>query len=238
MSKDEAIQCGAQALFGEKYGDVVRVVRMGEFSTELCGGTHLNSTAEISHFLIQSESALSSGIRRIEALTSSTAIQYLQKRSSILTEIEQRMKVKGEKTITRYEQLVEDSKKQQKEIKSLNDQLEATKSATLFQGVEKIGDLDYKLVEVDADTNLKNMGDLFADKYPQGVLIAYAKTGAKFKALIKVVAKCDLDAGKILKESLAVAGGRGGGRKDMAQGSGDSSKISEFTAKVTALIKG
>lgn len=238
MSKEQAIDCGAQALFGEKYGDVVRVVRMGEFSTELCGGTHLSSTAEISHFLIQSESALSSGIRRIEALTSTTAIQYLQNRSSILEKIEQQMKVKGEKTIQRYSQLVEDSKKQQKEIKTLNERLEASKSAALFEGSEKVGNFDYKLVEVDADANLKNIGDLFADKFPQGILVAYAKSGDKFKALVKVVAKCDLDAGKILKEALEAAGGRGGGRKDMAQGSGDTSKLTAFTTKANELIKG
>ncbi len=238
MNKEEAIKCGAQALFGEKYGDVVRVVKMEDFSTELCGGTHLESTGEISLFLIQHESALSSGIRRIEALTSTTAIEYLKKRSSILEQLEKLTKVKEEKVVQRFEQIGQENKNLQKELKSLQEKLEANKSATLFSNPLKIGDIDFKLIEVEADTNLKNLADLFADRFKNGILVSYAKTGEKFKALVKITNKnSTFDAGKILREALSAANGRGGGRKDMAQGSGETSLLDNFLDKIKELIK-
>ena len=238
MSKDEAIDSGAQALFGEKYGDSVRVVKMEDFSTELCGGTHLQSTAEISLFLIQSEAALSSGIRRIEALTSSTAIEFLQHRSSILESLEKSMKVKEEAVVERYQQLTIDYKKTKKDLLSLKEKLEAGKSNYLFKDPIILGDFCYKAVEVAPNTNLKNLADLFSQKYPQGILLAYAQDGDKFKALLKVVPKTKIiNASNILGTCLKLANGRGGGRPDMAQGSGDSNKLQVFVDHITTLIR-
>lgn len=238
MTKDEAIKSGAQALFGEKYGDRVRVVSMGEFSTELCGGTHLENTSEIATFLILSESALSSGIRRIEALSSATAINYLKHRSTLFESLEESMKVKDTTVLERYKQLAADHKQLQRELKSLNEKIEASKSGDLFDSPATMGDFRYKAVEVDSKTNLKNLADLFAQKLPNGILLAHAKDGDKFKAILRVVPKTDkFNASKLLGEGLKVANGRGGGRPDMAQGSGDASKLSDFVNFINCEIE-
>ena len=108
MTKDQALEAGALALFGEKYGDEVRVLQMGKFSTELCGGTHVNNTSEIQHIVITSESSLSSGIRRLEAITSDSATKYLEDRRNLVSELESALNVKSENIIDKIKSLQQD----------------------------------------------------------------------------------------------------------------------------------
>ncbi len=224
MSMDAAQKKGAMALFGEKYGNEVRVLSMGEFSTELCGGTHVHNTGEIGLITILSEASLATGVRRIEATTSETAINLLSHRSFLLKKVEALTMDKEEKAIAKVETLMSSLKEKQKEIETLKDKIQAAESKDLFSNVEKVGGYDVAIIEVPTDSDLRKMSDLFVGKFQSGIVVMYNKNGAVLVRAAKGVEK--LNAGEVLKEILSVMNGRGGGKPDMAQGSGDADKIS------------
>lgn len=226
MSMDQAVKKGAMALFGEKYGNEVRVLTMGEFSTELCGGTHVSNTGDISLFTILSESSLATGVRRIEATTSETALNYLSHRSSLYKKVEALFNDKDEKALVKIENLLKDLKDKQKEIEALKDKIQASESKDLFSSTEKIGGVDVAIVEVPGEGDLRKLSDLFISKFQNGAVVLYNKKGAVLVRRGSDVSK--LNASDALKEILSVMNGRGGGKPDMAQGSGEAESVGKI----------
>lgn len=242
MSRDDALKGGATALFGEKYGNEVRVVDIGTFSKELCGGSHVANTSEIGYFKIISESSLSAGIRRIEALTSTHAINYLRKRSGVLEKIEVIFNDKGERVVPKIKSMQHDLKARMKEIEQLKEKLANLNSQDVFAELENLNeDHVYKAVEVSSDVDLRKLSDNFIDKNPNGVLLIYNSKEDKEKISVLLrVSKNNkkVNCSKILKESLELLKGRGGGRPDMAQGSGERKNVDQFIRKVREMVLG
>ncbi len=234
MNMDQAVAKGAMALFGEKYGNEVRVLSMGEFSTELCGGTHVHNTSDIGLITILSEASLATGVRRIEATTSETAIHYLSHRSSLFKKLESLFGDKEDKAIAKIENLLKDLKDKQKEIESLKDKIQASESKDLFSTVEQIGGIDVAIIEAPVDSDLRKLSDLFISKFQNGAVVLYNKNGAVLVRASKGAAK--LNAGEALKEILTVVNGRGGGKPDMAQGSGEAALVSKIKAHAHSVL--
>ena len=237
MSKDLAIEKGATALFGEKYGDKVRVVKMQDFSTELCGGTHVKRTGEIGHFSIISEASLSTGIRRIEGLSSETALVRLNERSENFANIESMLSLKDDKAVERIELVLKEVKDKAKEIEALKERLQLAENKDLLENPELIKGTAFKYGQLAADADLKKLSDIFMDKYPEGIAFFYAANGDKLSALLRVGKKhATIHCGKTLNEGLALIDGKGGGRPDLAQGSGKNTNVAGFVEKVKQLI--
>jgi alanyl-tRNA synthetase len=238
MSMKDASNTGAMALFGEKYGDIVRVMKMGEFSTELCGGTHVQNTNDIGLITILSESSLATGVRRIEATTSQNAIQYLNHRSKLLKQIETFFNDKEERAIDKVFNGLKDLKEKQKEVETLKDKIQATESRDLFNSTELINGIDTAVIETKPDNDLRKLSDLFVGKFPNGALVLYAVNGDKVQVLVRAgLGATKFNAGEALKEILALLNGRGGGKPDMAQGSGDSANLPQLMDHAKMILK-
>jgi alanyl-tRNA synthetase len=229
------------ALFGEKYGDRVRVLTMGDFSCELCGGTHVQNTKEIGLFKILIETSLASGVRRIEAITSTNAIDYLLNRSKILNEVEKAFAVKEERVLEKLSALQGDLKDKVKQIENLNDKLQVFESQNLFNSVLPIKDgLTLTVAKApSADQgNMRKLGDIFIDKFPKGVLFLYAVDADKVSFIMKTNrANSTVDCSAVLKQIMPIVNGRGGGKPDNSQGSGDASKTQELIKAIEGLLK-
>ncbi|MBT5094422.1 MAG: alanine--tRNA ligase [Halobacteriovoraceae bacterium] len=237
MGMDEALQEGATALFGEKYGNKVRVIKMGDFSTELCGGTHIENTSEIGLLTLTSESSLATGVRRIEAVTSETAMARLRQRSQYLEKIEGLVKVKGELVIERVENLQADLKNKIKEISTLKEKVQPAGNQDLFDKLVSIGEHSYKAAEIEEGADLRKLSDMFFDKVPNGILLLYSTKKNKAATLLRVSKNITkIDCSKVLNEGLKLLNGKGGGRKDMAQGSGDAGDFGKFESKISELL--
>jgi alanyl-tRNA synthetase len=239
MKKDEALKLGAMALFGEKYGDSVRVLTMGDFSTEFCGGTHVDNTSEIGLFKILSESSLSSGVRRIEATTAQAAFQLLQQRSATLQQLERQFNTNYQQLPDRIQSLQKENRSLQKEIKDLNDKMNEAQSKDLFENPETLaGSTPYISRQVAEEANLKKLSDEFVGRHPNGVLLLFKPQKEKLAVLLRSGKKVEgLDCGKVLREILSSIGGRGGGRNDMAQGSGNlPNDIEKFSSESKILV--
>jgi len=242
MTKDEATEKGAMALFGEKYGDEVRVVQMGNFSTELCGGTHVANTQDISLFVLLGDSSLSSGIRRIEAVTSSEALKYLNERSNILNNLEKSFSVKGHDVVKKITSLQDDIKAKNKTIKDLHDKIQSIASRDLFSECKKL-DNGIGLVSVNLENgsskDFRSLSDKFVDQNKEDILLLYKIEAEKISYLIRTDKKNkSVNCSNVMKEAQEVLSGRGGGRPDMGQGSGESANYLEFITKVETILKG
>ena len=241
MTKDQATKKGAMALFGEKYGDEVRVLEMGQFSIELCGGTHVSNTGEIGLFKILIETSLASGVRRIEAITSTTAINYLLNRSKILGEVEKQFAAKEEKVLEKLSGLFADIKDKSKQLDTLNDKLQNFESQNLFddQRPAKGGHTLTVAKAPNADQgNMRKLGDIYVDKFPKGVLFLYAVEGDKVSFILKTHRTNNaIDCSAILKTVMPIVNGRGGGKPDNAMGSGDAAKVNELLKAVEGALQ-
>ncbi len=221
----EAKKLGAMALFGEKYGEIVRVVSVEDFSCELCGGSHVKNIGQIGRFKIISEGGIAAGVRRIEAVTGRAAIKDANKQNEILNSMSAILKVRTEDLPAQVEKiLVEDKtmRKQLDEVKKMQERAEAQK---LLIGVEEIGALKYLKGVVQAKTpeELRGMSDFLIDKLDGGVLVLAAVNDGKVSLIVKADKKAvaaGVHAGKIVKEISKLVGGGGGGRPDMAQAGG------------------
>lgn len=240
MDKENALKSGAIAMFGEKYGDEVRVVKMGEASTEFCGGTHVDNTYEIGSFKILSESSLASGVRRIEAVSSDTAIDYLTERSNILDSVEYELKMKSDKVLEQILNFQKQIKELNKEVKSQKEKIQNFQSANLFDNSKEINGINIVVTETPENSNLRQLSDNFVSKYDSGVVVLYGNSKGKLTALIRRTKSIDkIHCGNILREALQEVGGKGGGKPDMAQGSAPSfENLSKFVEKAKSLIEG
>jgi alanyl-tRNA synthetase len=238
MNKDQAQDKGAMALFGEKYGDEVRVVEMGNFSVELCGGTHVTNTSEIGLFKILTEQSLSSGIRRIEAITSETANKYLADRDETLSTIERLLSAKGDLLDQKVNNLLKEVKDKSKEIKALKQQLQENSMGDIFDRGLDLGNghtLTIAPVETSNIGELRGLSDKFIDQKPEGILLLYNTESEKLTYLLRTNKKNkEIKLNNILKEALPLINGRGGGRPDMVQGSGESANVDKFISTIQA----
>lgn len=217
---------GAIALFNSKYGDKVRVVQMGDFSSEFCGGTHVDNTNQIGIFKITSESAVGAGVRRIEAVTSKKAYEYLADRSSLLDDIQDDVKAtKPEGIIEKIDSLEKNLHDSQKQVENLNEQINQAKSKSLFDHVQKAGDLTViaELADVKGMNDLRELADSWRSGHKSNVLALATKNKGKANMVValddKALAK-GLKAGDLIKKVAPIFGGGGGGRPNMAQAGG------------------
>ena len=224
LEKEEAIQSGAVALFGEKYGDKVRVVSIGNFSKELCGGTHVRATGEIGLVKITAETSIAAGVRRIEAVTGPEAINIFQSREMQLAELATLLKVPAENLGTKIEKLLSAQKELEKEVSRLTAKLTLGDIDGIINNAKMVGDIRVVVsrVVLDSPKTLREMGDKIRDKLGSGIVVLGGEYQGK-AALLAMVTK-DLTgtykAGNIIKEVSALVGGSGGGRPDMAQAGG------------------
>lgn len=225
MSLEEAKKTGAMALFGEKYGDEVRVVKMGDFSTELCGGTHVSNTGVISAFKIISETGVAAGVRRIEAITSDAVFSYYDQIEEELEKAASIVKAKPANLLERLEHLMSEMKALQSENESLKSKL----------AQDALGDVMDRIVEVkgvkllatsvkDVDMNkLRDLGDQLKEKIGEGVVVIAADNGGKVNLIAMATdeaMKAGAHAGNLIRGIAKLVGGGGGGRPNMAQAGG------------------
>jgi len=215
---------GATMLFGEKYGEVVRVLSMSEFSVELCGGTHVKQTGQIGAFKIISEQGIASGIRRIEAITGENAIEYTQKQGWLISQLASSLKTDRLSLNDKVDQLIVKSKSQDREIDKLKDKLSSSHGNDLLEQLERVGDIDLLSIQLDNldAQSLRGLSDQIRNKIGSGIILLASAKDNKVSA-IAVVTK-DLvnryHAGNLMRELTAKIDGKGGGRPDMAQGGG------------------
>ncbi|KKB36374.1 alanine--tRNA ligase [Bacillus thermotolerans] len=242
-SLDEAKQMGAMALFGEKYGDVVRVVSVGDYSLELCGGCHVPNTSVIGLFKIVSESGIGAGTRRIEAVTGEEAYRVLNSQVALLKEAADKLKANPKDIVTKVESLQAELKEVQRENESLSQKLSNIEAGSLLDRVQEANGVKFLAARVQAAdmNNLRSMADELKQKIGSGVIVLAAPTQDKVN-IIAAVTKDLIDkgyhAGKLVKEVAARCGGGGGGRPDMAQAGGkDPSKTEEALKYVEEWMK-
>ncbi len=222
---DEAKKMGAMALFGEKYGSTVRVVCMGDFSLELCGGTHVSNTAAINCFKIISESGIAAGVRRIEALTSEGLIHYYEKLSADLAEASAAAKTTPDKLTERIETMQGEIKALQSENEKLKNQMAKDAVGNVMDQVVEINGVKLLAVALkDTGMNeLRNLGDQFKEKLGNGVVVIASAADGKVNLMATATdeaIKAGAHAGNLIKGIAALVGGGGGGRPNMAQAGG------------------
>ena len=242
-SMEEARKMGAMALFGEKYGDVVRVVNMGGYSVELCGGVHLKNTAQAGSFKIVSEGGVAAGVRRIEALTGEGALKFYQSQGDELKQICAITKTTSENMVKHIEDLLKQQKEMAKEIEALKAKMAGSAAEDIIKNAENVNGVNVVCAIIeDTDTNgLKTMGDELKNKLGSAVVVLASVKEGK----IGLVAMATDDAvkkgahsGNIIKAAAAVCGGGGGGKPNMAQAGGkDASKLAEAVEKAKEVIK-
>jgi len=242
-SIEEAKKAGATALFGEKYGDRVRVVRMGDYSMELCGGTHLKVTAEAGIFKVLSESGIGSGLRRIEAVTGDGIITYITEKEQLLEEVSAALKTTPNELARRAEGIVRELREKEKELEALQAKIARYESREIIDQVREINGIKALAAQVNAPDMdaLRNMGDMMKDKLGSGVVVLGSINDGKVN-FVAMATKDVLDkgvhAGNIIREVAKTAGGGGGGRPDMAQaGAKDPGKIAEALEKAYVVIE-
>ncbi len=229
MVYKDAIDFGAMALFGEKYGDHVRVLKMGEFSTELCGGTHVGRTGDIGLFKIVAESGVAAGIRRIEAVTGAGALEYVKTEEARLDEVAHLLSASSGDVVEKLRQLFDRQKKLERELDSLKAKAASAASVDLAanaQDVHGIKVIAARLDGADAKT-LRDSIDQFKQKLGDCVILLASGSDGKVALVAGVHGKAlgRIKAGELVAHVAGQIGGKGGGRPDMAQGGGEDSPL-------------
>ena len=243
MGIEEAKATGAMALFGEKYGDTVRVVNVGGWSIELCGGTHVAKTGQIALFKILSESGVAAGVRRIEAITASNVIAYYEEQNKLLADAAKAAKTSPENLAGRITQMND-------EIKALNSELESLKSKA---AKDALGDVSGQVIDVKGtklvatsvkgvDMNgLRDLGDQTKAKLGEGVVVLFSESDGKVNIVAMATdgaVKAGAHAGNLIKALAPMVGGGGGGRPNMAQAGGkDPSGIDKAVAEAKNVLE-
>nr|WP_282706962.1 alanine--tRNA ligase [Natroniella acetigena] len=244
MELEEAKQLGATALFGEKYGEQVRIVKIGDYSLELCGGTHVDYTGEIGFFKILDESGIAAGVRRIEAVTGQAGLNYVQQQEDMIADLADKLRANPAEVVDKVDSLQNKVKSLQKEITGLKDKLASSQSEDLASQAEEINGIDVVIDEADGldNTGLRKMGDNLKQELDSGIIIL----GSKLKEKVVFVAMITDDlveqgyhAGEIIGQVAQVAGGGGGGRPTMAQAGGSQpDKLTAALEKAREIIAG
>jgi alanyl-tRNA synthetase len=247
MGQKEAIEAGAMALFGEKYGDIVRTIVIGDperpYSFELCGGLHVSETNDIGQFRFVSEGAVAAGVRRVEAVTGHAAQQLIAERLDILDRLAQQLNVPVAQLESRIERLQTDHRALQKEVDRLKSKLAVSQFDSLMAQSQEVAGVRVLTAQVDGvDVDgLRELADRFRDNTPSGVVVLAAVKNGKpvmIAAVTKDLIPRGVKAGDIVREAAKVVGGGGGGRPDMAQAGGkDASKLPEALAIVPGLVE-
>jgi len=225
MSLDEAKKTGAMALFGEKYGETVRVVKMGDFSTELCGGTHVARTGQVHAFKILSEAGIAANVRRIEALTGDGLMAYYQNAEEELHQAAKAAKSTPAELKGRIESMLEEIRTLHSENEKLKARLAKDSLGDVMDRVKEIGGVKVLAAKVsDADMNgLRNLGDQLKDKLGEGVIVLASVLDGKVSLMATATEgaqKKGAHAGNLIKAIAGLVGGGGGGRPNMAQAGG------------------
>jgi alanyl-tRNA synthetase len=224
MKYDEAIKFGAMALFGEKYGDEVRVLRMGEFSTELCGGTHVDRTGDIGFFKIVSETGIAAGIRRVEAVTAEGAVEYAQAEHEQLEKIASSLRAQPQEVITKIAQVQDQVKALEKELARLKSKLAANQGDDLVNQAVDVKGIKVLAVSLDNADNqaLRETLDKLKDKLKSAAIVLSAVSDGKVALVAGVTSDLTskVKAGELVNFVAQQVGGKGGGRPDMAQAGG------------------
>ena len=243
MSMDEAKEQGAMALFGEKYSDEVRVLSMGgDFSVELCGGTHVERTGDIGLIKITSESSVASGVRRIEAVTGQSALAYCEQTQDTVEEVAEIAKVAKAKVTEKIRQVMEDNRRMQKEIDQLNQKLANSSGSDIMSPAQQINGVTVlsTIVEGADAKSLKSVADQVRSKIEKGAFFLVAKEGDK-ASLVAGVTKnltSDIKAGDLMKHVSSQLDGKGGGRPDMAMGAAsDLTNLSQALESVATWVE-
>ena len=239
---DEAKKMGAMALFGEKYGSEVRVVKIGSSSTELCGGTHVESTGNIGLFKIISESSVAAGVRRVEGTTGLGVLALLGERDALIRDTAKELKSPNPAGIAKKaESLQAEIKELKRELESANSQIANAKAEALFAGIKQVGKFKLLAAKVEMRPDqARGLCDTVKDKYSDAVAVFAAVADGKLNFAVAAGAdavKAGAHAGNILREVATICGGKGGGRPDSAMGGGkDIDKIPEALAKAEEIL--
>ncbi len=242
-SVGEARKMGAMALFGEKYGDVVRVVKMGDVSTELCGGTHLSRSSQVGLFKLTSESSVGAGLRRVEAVTGEAAISYVHELEDQIRAAADALGSSISEVVSAAHRAVQSAREAQKEVDRLKSQSAAESAGELAESALDVAGVRFvsaKMPTADVPA-LQKLVDTVADKLRSGVVVLAGVSDGKVVFLSKVtpdLVSKGFHAGNLLREVAKVAGGGGGGKPEFAQAGGrDASKVDEALAKAAEIIK-
>lgn len=243
MSINEAKEKGATALFGEKYGNEVRVVAMGDYSIELCGGTHLKNTSQIGMFKILSEGGVAAGVRRIEAITGRAVYEYLKEKEAIIMEVTATLKAKEDNLTQRAQSLVDENKALAKELHDVKTKMSLQSVDSILDSKVDINGVNLittKFENMDMNT-LKETTDSLRDKLGSGVVVVANVCEGKINFIVtatKDVLDKGIHSGNIVREVAQIAGGKGGGRPNMAQaGASDVTKVDEALSYASEVVK-
>jgi alanyl-tRNA synthetase len=244
MAYEDAIKAGALAFFGDKYGDVVRVVRMGDFSVELCGGTHVERTGDIGIFKFKAETGVAAGVRRIEAATGQGALEAIRRREQILQTIGGHLGARDDAAVERLERLLAREKELEKKLRALEQKLVAGDGVAGSADAEKVREaggvkIVTRRVEGIDPRALREMADRMRQKYGSAVVAIGSVIDGKVAILVAVTPDLTgrIKAGDIVKQIAPIVGGTGGGRPDFAQAGGrDASRLEEALERIIALV--
>ena len=224
LSIEEAMKKGAMALFGEKYGAKVRVVELGDYSRELCGGTHAEAAGNIGFFKVASETGIAAGVRRIEALTGQGAWAYVRNWQEVIEALEAKLKSPRGELVDKVTKLLEDEKRFQREIEQLKAQVASSHSRDIFSEIKTIKGIKVLSTQVEASDpkTLRNFADTVKDRMESGIVVLGARNNDK-AMLVAIVTKdlaSQISAVEVVNKVASVVEGKGGGRPDMAQAGG------------------
>jgi alanyl-tRNA synthetase len=238
MPIDEARKEGAMMLFGEKYGDEVRLVEVEGYSKELCGGTHVQRTGEIGLFVIVSESAIAAGMRRIEAVTGQGALEYLNQRRNAVDQIVQTLKIKPEDVVDRVEGLLNETKTLRKEVEKKQAQTATSNVAEMFDGAPEVNGVKVLISTFDSRDQLNAFADHTKSRKDAAVGVFYSDKNQYGVTTTDAAIKMGLSAKEVIAHLNKETGGRGGGRDYFTQG-GTQAKLDEKLLRdlVTPLIE-
>lgn len=242
MSLQDALKSGALAFFGEKYGDRVRVLKMGDFSTELCGGTHVSRTGDIGLFKLRAEAGVASGVRRVEATTGEGALEWVRQREKVLKEIGNILKGTEEDAVEKLEKWLSQRRDLEQQLAQLQSKLAGSQSEDIASRARRVNGINVVVSRVEGieEKALREMADRLRDRLQPAVVVLGAVQGDRVSLLAAVSkdATKSYHAGNIIKQIAPLVGGGGGGRPDFAQAGGkDATRLDEALQKVYELIE-